>query len=33
MTKIKTFGSYLKEKYGYKIKKIPIAVGGFTCPL
>ena len=32
MTKIKTYGSYLKDKYGVKVKKIPIAVGGFTCP-
>ncbi len=32
MHKIKTFGSYLKAKYGCKVKKIPLAVGGFTCP-
>jgi len=32
MIKIKTFGSYLKQKYGYKVKKIPLAIGGFTCP-
>ena len=32
MKKVKTFGSYFKEKYGYRVKKIPLAVGGFTCP-
>jgi len=32
MQKIKTFGSYLKQKYHQKIKKIPLAVNGFTCP-
>jgi len=32
MKKIKTFGSYLEKKYGYRVKKIPLAVGGFTCP-
>jgi radical SAM protein (TIGR01212 family) len=32
MKKIETFGSYLKKKYKQRVKKIPIAVGGFTCP-
>ncbi len=32
MEKIKTFGSYLKSKYGVRVKKIPLAIGGFTCP-
>lgn len=32
MKQLKTFGSYLKNKYGTKVKKIPLAVGGFTCP-
>jgi len=32
MQKIRTFGSYLRQKYGYSAKKIPLAVGGFTCP-
>ena len=32
MQKIQTFGSYLKDKYNLKIKKIPLAIGGFTCP-
>jgi radical SAM protein (TIGR01212 family) len=32
MIKIKTFGSYLKQKYGVRVKKIPLAIGGFTCP-
>jgi len=32
MKKIETFGSYLKKKYHTKVKKIPLAVGGFTCP-
>ena len=32
MKKIKTFGSYLKEKFNQRVKKIPLAVGGFTCP-
>jgi len=30
--KIRTFGSYLKSKYGTKVKKAPLAIGGFTCP-
>jgi len=30
--KLRTFGSYLKQKYGVKVKKIPLAIGGFTCP-
>ncbi|NPA28118.1 MAG: TIGR01212 family radical SAM protein [Epsilonproteobacteria bacterium] len=32
MKKIRTFGKYLKEKYGFRVKKIPLAIGGFTCP-
>ena len=32
MKKIKTFGSYLKDKYNQRVKKIPLAIGGFTCP-
>ena len=32
MEKIKTFGSYLKSKYKKRVKKIPLAIGGFTCP-
>jgi len=32
MQKIVTFGTYLKSKYGVKVKKIPLAIGGFTCP-
>ncbi len=32
MRKIETFGSYLKKKYKQRVKKIPLAVGGFTCP-
>ncbi len=32
MKKIKTFGNYLKDKYGFRVKKIPLAIGGFTCP-
>jgi len=32
MQKIRTFGSYLKSKHGQSVKKIPLAVGGFTCP-
>ena len=32
MQKIRTFGTYLKNKYGQSVKKIPLAVGGFTCP-
>ena len=32
MKKIQTFGSYLKKKYGQRVKKIPLAIGGFTCP-
>ncbi len=32
MQKIRTFGSYLQAKYGVRVKKIPLAIGGFTCP-
>jgi radical SAM protein (TIGR01212 family) len=32
MQQIRTFGKYLKDKYGLKAKKIPLAIGGFTCP-
>ena len=32
MQKIRTFGTYLKDKYKQSVKKIPLAVGGFTCP-
>ena len=32
MQKIRTFGSYLRAKYKEDIKKIPLAIGGFTCP-
>ena len=32
MEKVRTFGSYLKSKYGVRVKKIPLAIGGFTCP-
>jgi len=32
MQKIKTYGAYLKDKYGFRVKKIPLAIGGFTCP-
>jgi len=27
-----TFGQYLKDKFGQKVYKIPIALSGFTCP-
>ncbi len=29
---VPTFGNYLKNKYGIKIAKIPVALSGFTCP-
>ncbi len=32
MEKLQTFGTYLKKKYSQPVKKIPLAVGGFTCP-
>jgi len=32
MQKIRTYGSYFREKYGYRVEKIPLAIGGFTCP-
>jgi len=32
MQQIRTYGRYFKEKYGFKVKKIPLAIGGFTCP-
>ncbi len=32
MEKVRTFGAYLKSKYGVRVKKIPLAIGGFTCP-
>lgn len=32
MREILTFGRYLKDKFGEKVYKIPIALSGFTCP-
>jgi radical SAM protein (TIGR01212 family) len=32
MDKLYTFGKYLKQKFGKRIKKVPISVPGFTCP-
>ena len=32
MKRLKTFGTYLKSKYKTRVKKIPLAIGGFTCP-
>ena len=32
MQKIRTYGSYFREKYGHRVEKIPLAIGGFTCP-
>ena len=32
MKKLKTFGAYLRKKYKVKVKKIPLAISGFTCP-
>ncbi|MRJ05983.1 MAG: TIGR01212 family radical SAM protein [Epsilonproteobacteria bacterium] len=32
MKRIFKFGSYLKEKFGVKVKKVPISIPGFTCP-
>jgi len=29
---ILTFGSYLQEKYGKRVYKVPISISGFTCP-
>ena len=29
---IKTFGRYLKEKFGERVYKIPLNISGFTCP-
>ena len=27
-----TVGRYFKQKFGYKVRKIPISLSGFTCP-
>ncbi|MGP1561095.1 MAG: TIGR01212 family radical SAM protein [Helicobacteraceae bacterium] len=27
-----TFGVYMRQKYGVRVRKIPISVSGFTCP-
>jgi len=32
MQKLLTYGEYLKDKFGSKVKKIPLAISGFTCP-
>ena len=32
MKQILTFGRYLREKFGVKVYKVPIALSGFTCP-
>ena len=32
MEKLLTYGHYLKDKFGFRVKKIPLAISGFTCP-
>lgn len=32
MREILTFGRYLKDKFGERVYKVPIALSGFTCP-
>jgi len=32
LRQILTFGRYLKDKFGKKVYKVPIALSGFTCP-
>ncbi len=32
MKQIYTFGSYLHDKFGTKVYKVPISISGFTCP-
>ena len=32
MKQVYTFGSYLKEKFGVKVYKVPVSILGFTCP-
>ena len=32
MQKLLTYGEYLKDKFGFRVKKIPLAISGFTCP-
>ena len=32
MKQILTFGKYLREKFGVKVYKVPIALSGYTCP-
>jgi len=32
LRQILTFGKYLKDKFGEKVYKVPIALSGFTCP-
>ncbi len=32
LKQIYTYGSYLKDKFGTKVYKVPISISGFTCP-
>ncbi|MEA2111315.1 MAG: TIGR01212 family radical SAM protein [Campylobacterota bacterium] len=32
LQQIYTYGSYLKDKFGTKVYKVPISISGFTCP-
>ncbi len=32
LEQIYTYGSYLKNKFGTKVYKVPISISGFTCP-
>lgn len=32
MSKILTFGTYLKKRFGEPVRKVPISLTGFTCP-
>ncbi len=32
MQKLLTYGEYLTDKFGFRVKKIPLAISGFTCP-
>ena len=32
MEQLLTYGTYLKNKFGERVYKVPISISGFTCP-
>lgn len=32
MKKLNTIGRYFRQKYGFTVYKVPLSIGGFTCP-